>query len=57
MREKIVVIITNFSAEGTHSYTAADRESCKDEIDRIVFDLVIEHGEDIKMGQVWGCIK
>jgi len=56
MSKEIVVVITNFSEAGTHSYAVTDRDNCHDEIDRMVFDLVIEHGEEIKMGQVVGYI-
>ena len=57
MSKEIVVVITNFDADGTHSYAVTNRENCKDEIDRMVFDLVIEYGEGIKVGQVLGYIK
>ena len=56
MNKQIVVVITNFDHDGTHSYAVTSRENCKDEVDRMVFDLVIEHGEEIKMGQVVGYI-
>ena len=56
MSNAIVVMITNFSETGTHSYAVTDRDNCHDEIDRMVFDLVIKHGDEIKIGQVLGYI-
>ena len=56
MSKAIVVMITNFDATGTHSYAVSSRENCKDEIDKMVFDLVIEHGDEVKIGQVLGYI-
>lgn len=56
MSKEIVVLITNFDTTGTHSYAVTSRENCKDEIDKMVFDLVIEHGDEIKIGQVVGYI-
>ena len=56
MSNEIVVVITNFDATGTHSYSVTSRDNCKDEIDKMVFDLVIEHGDEIKIGQVVGYI-
>lgn len=56
MSKATVVMITNFGETGTHSYAVTSRENCKDEIDRMVFDLVIEHGDEIKIGQVVGYI-
>jgi|SaaInlV_130m_DNA_2_1039683.scaffolds.fasta_scaffold42813_1 hypothetical protein len=56
MSKAIVVMITNFGETCTHSYAVTSRENCKDEIDRMVFDLVIKHGDEIKIGQVLGYI-
>ena len=56
MSNEIVVVITNFDATGTHSYAVTSRDNCKDEIDRMVFELVLEHGDEIKIGQVVGYI-
>ena len=56
MSKEIVVVITNFDATGTHSYAVTSGDNCKDEIDKMVFDLVIEHGDEIKIGQVVGYI-
>ena len=56
MSKEIVVIITNFDATETNSYAVTSRENCKDEVDKMVFDLVIEHGDEIKIGQVVGYI-
>ena len=56
MSKEIVVIITNFGATETNSYAVTCRENCKDEVDKMVFDLVIEHGDEIKIGQVVGYI-
>ena len=57
MSKEIVVIITNFGATETNSYAVTCRENCKDEVDKMVFDLVIEHGDEIKIGQVVGYIR
>ena len=56
MSKEIVVVITNFNITGTHSYAVTSRENCKDGIDKMVFDLGIEHGDEIKVGQVVGYI-
>tara|TARA_R110001592_G_scaffold72890_10_gene222781 strand:- start:79 stop:252 length:174 start_codon:yes stop_codon:yes gene_type:complete len=56
MSKEIVVVITNFNITGTHSYAVTDRDNCHDEIDRMVFDLVIQFGDEVKMGQVVGYI-
>lgn len=56
MSNQITVVIVNFDDTGTHSYAATSRENCRDEIDRMVFDLVIEHGSEIRIGQVLGHI-
>ena len=48
------VVIVNFNS--TVEYVARSREDCKDEIDRMVYDLACEHGE-AKMGQTWAYIE
>lgn len=54
MSKQITVVIVNFDDTGARSYAVTNRENCRDEIDKMVFDLVIEHGDEIKMGQVLG---
>ena len=50
------VVIVNFNLNSTVEYVARRREDCKDEIDRMAYDLACEHGE-VKMGQVWAYIE
>jgi len=46
------VIIVNFGANETVEYAACSRDDCRDEMDKMAYDLACEHGE-IRMGQVW----
>ncbi len=50
------VVIVNFNANSTVEYIASNRDQCRDEIDKMVYDLACEHGE-VKMGQTWAYIE
>ncbi len=50
------VVIVNFNLNSTVKYVARSREDCRDDIDKMVYDLACEHGE-AKMGQTWAYIE
>ena len=50
------VVVVNFNANSTVEYVASNRDQCRDEIDKMSYDLACEHGE-VKMGQTWAYIE
>lgn len=50
------VVIVNFNTSETVEYIAWNRDDCRDEMDKMAYDLACEHGE-VKMGQVWAYIE
>lgn len=50
------VVIVNFNTSETVEYIAWNRDDCRDEIDKMAYDLACEHGE-IRMGQVLAYIE
>ena len=56
MRKHMHVVIVNFEINETIEYIASSLDECRDQIDRMVYELACIHGE-AKVGQTLGYIE